>query len=101
MTDSSTTDGWLHRSNFNDEEGKNLQTEEKLVWARYHSTRMLENTIKEYSQWFPRKENEVADSLSRDDHICDQQLTSLLFSQIPEQMSHNFKISLLPPVIEL
>ena len=25
MTDSSTTDGWLHRSNFNDEEETNLQ----------------------------------------------------------------------------
>ena len=80
MTDSSTTDGWLHRSNFNDEEETNLQTGEKLVWARYHSTRMLDNKIKEYSQWLPGKENEVADSLSRDDHICDQLLTSLLFS---------------------
>ena len=49
MTDSSTTDGWLHCSNFNDEEETNLQTGEKLVWARDHSTRMLENTIKEYS----------------------------------------------------
>ena len=100
MTDSSSTDGWLHRSNFNDEEETNLQTGEKLVWARNNSTRMLDNTIKEYLQWFLGKENEVTDYLSRDDHICDQVLTSLLFSQIPEQMPHNFKLFPLSPVIE-
>ena len=60
---------------------------------------MLDYKIKEYSQWFPGKENEVVDSLSRDDHICDQLLTLLLFPQTPEQMPHNFTIFPLPPVI--
>ena len=60
---------------------------------------MLCYKIKECSQWFPGKENEVADSLSRYDHICDQLFTSFHFSQIPDQIPHNFTISPLPPVI--
>ena len=36
MTDSSTTDDWLHCSNFNDENETNIHTGENLVWARDH-----------------------------------------------------------------
>ena len=97
--DSSTTEGWLRRFNFKEETESNLQTGEKLKWARDHSSRTLDNELKEYSQWFPGKENEVADSLSRDYHIIDQQLTFLLFSIILQQKPPNFKISPLPPVI--
>ena len=99
QTDSFTNEGWLRRSNVMKSTESNLQTREKLKWARDHSSRTLDDELKEYSQWFPGKENEVVDALSRDDHISDQQLTFLLFSIIPQKMSPNFKISPLPPVI--
>ena len=40
---------------------------------------MLDNQLRKYSQWFPGKENEGVDSLSRDDHISDNKLTLFSF----------------------
>ena len=101
MTDSTTTAGWLRKSNFqySDNESKEM-TEAKLTIARSHASRLLHNKCIDYSQWFPGEENDVADALSRDDHLSDAELTSLLFSSVPSQMHQNFKISPLPPEID-
>jgi hypothetical protein len=35
---------------------------------------LLEAGVKDYSQWFPGSENQVADALSRDDDLPDDKL---------------------------
>jgi hypothetical protein len=101
MTDSTTSAGWLKKSNFKENENKSItMTKAKLLMSREHATCLMNNNIKDYSQWFPGTENEVADSLSRDGHLSDIKLTNLYFSLIPEQMPHSFKISQLPQEIE-
>ena len=60
---------------------------------------MLDNKCKDYSQWFPGKENNLADSLSRDFHLNETQLLTLYFNYIPSQMPTNSRISLLPKEI--
>ena len=80
MTDSTTTNGWLKKSNFtddsDDENDSHLAC--KMDLARSHSLRLLDNDIKEYSQWFAGKFNDVSDALSRDFHLNNKQLTNLL-----------------------
>ncbi len=44
-------------------------------------------------QWFPGKENIVADALSRDNDRLDEQLTHILHSFAPLQTPSNFKIA--------
>jgi hypothetical protein len=100
QTDSTTSAGWLKKSNFkeNDNESKEL-TKAKLQMSREHALRLMKFKIKDYSQWFPGVENEVADSLSRDHHINDNELTSIFFSKTPSQVTQEFKISPLPQEI--
>ena len=59
----------------------------------------MENNIKDFSQWFKGKENDVSDSLSRDHHIDDDTLTNLLHLHYPEQVPGQLKIVPLPKEI--
>ena len=102
MTDSTTSAGWLKKSNFQENESESKEmTAAKLSIARCHALRLLENNIRDYSQWFPGVENEVADSLSRDFHISDANLTNLIFSSARSQTPSQFQISPLPQEIHL
>ena len=58
--------------------------------------RMMENGVEECSQWFPGKDNQVADALSRDDDRSDQELTNVLRLFVPNQLPSHFKIVPLP-----
>ena len=100
MTDSTTTQGWLKKSNFKETEKESSEmTAAKLKISREHAIRMMTNNCKDYSQWFPGEENDLADSLSRDFHLSDENLLSLYFNLIPEQTPTNLKISALPEEI--
>ena len=55
--------------------------------------------IRDYSQWFPGTENNVADSLSREFHLTDDKLISYLRHYFPSQIPSRFKIVLLPKEI--
>ena len=102
MTDSTTTAGWLRKSNFQDSPEESTEmTAAKLRVARGHASHLLKNNCIDYSQWFPGEENDIADSLSRDDHLSNTELTSLMFSSFSNQIPPNFKISPLPQEIEL
>ena len=57
---------------------------------------LLENSIKDYSQWFEGRKNQVADALSRDNDRSDEELTNILRSHVPSQMPEHFKIVPLP-----
>jgi len=100
MTDSTSSNGWLKKSNFMEKEEHHQQTKAKRLLARSHALRLLANDVKEYSQWFPGKENDVADSLSRDFHLSNAELTSLLHRFFPSQTPSTFRIHPLPPEIE-
>ena len=102
MTDSTTTNGWLRRSNFNDcnQQENAEQNQCKLELARKHASLLLDNSIKDYSQWFPGQENDVSDCLSRDFHLNNNDITHLLFSSVPSQLPLSFEIAPLPQEIE-
>ena len=66
-TDSTTSEGWTRKTNFREDGEEPIQEATvRIKIARSHATRLLNNNIKDYSQWFAGKENDVADALSRE-----------------------------------
>ena len=96
MTDSTTSEGWTRKTNFKEDREDPIQATVRIQVAREHATRLMEHGIKDYSQWFPGKENDVADALSRDDDRDDEELTQILHSHVPSQMPRHFEIVPLP-----
>jgi hypothetical protein len=96
MTDSTTSEGWLRKSNFIEDGEDPIQATIRLEVARHHALHYLENGIREYSQWFRGIENNVADALSRDDDRSDDELTLILRSHCPSQVPPHFEIVPLP-----
>ena len=96
MTDSTTSAGWLRKSNFANTNETKLHHQAKMEVSRMHATRMMKHNIREYSQWFPGTKNIVADSLSRDFHLDDETLTTLFHSHFDPQIPPQFKIAPLP-----
>ena len=99
MTDSTTSAGWLRKSNFMDESDTKMHSQAKMFVSREHAKRILQNNIREYSQWFKGCDNIIADSLSRDFHLDDVTLTSLFHSRFSQQIPPHFKIVPLQPEI--
>ena len=91
--DSTTAAGWMSKSNFNDVNPAHMEATRKLASILLQSEGLL------YSQWFPGIENVVADVLSRDFHIPDDKLISLLSSLVPQQIPPLFHISPVPKEI--
>jgi hypothetical protein len=96
MTDSTTSEGWLRKTNFR-EENDQIQSSTRIQIARDHARWYMDHEIKDYSQWFPGTKNNVADSLSRDFHLTDDKLISYLRHYFPSQIPSNFKIVTLLP----
>jgi hypothetical protein len=63
MMDSTTSKGWTCKTNFK-EDHDGIQATIKIQVAREHATRFLTHKIREYSQWFPGRINNMADALS-------------------------------------
>jgi hypothetical protein len=100
MTDSTTAEGRMRKSNFVEPNEHPVQAKTRVDAARkYASILFMDADIKSYSQWFEGKRNTIADALSRDWHLGDEELTSLLRFHFPEQMPENFRISPLPKEI--
>ena len=78
MTNSTTTKGWLRKSNFTKLGKSPIQASVRIEAARKFVTLMMEFGIKSYSQWFMGIVNEVADALSRDDDQSDEELTHII-----------------------
>ena len=102
MTDSSTSEGWARKSNFDidpmnpDASFDPQEPKARAAVCRKFAEICLDNDLRHFSQWFPGKENDVSDALSRDDDRSDEELTSLLYSHVPSQMPSHFKIVPLP-----
>jgi hypothetical protein len=94
QTDSTSTAGWLRKSNFDDAEPLHLEL------ARATATMIMSHESCLYSQWFAGKENDVADSLSHDHHLSDAALLALLLSSVPEQVPKDFRLCPILPDID-
>lgn len=95
MTDSTTSAGWLRRSNFREFDDE-VQASARITVARSHARHYMNQGIRDYSQWFRGSHNNVADSLSRDLHLSDELLTSHIIKHFPSQVPENFRIVPLP-----
>ncbi len=95
MTDSTTSEGWLRKTNFL-ENVDLVQASVRIQVAREHARRYMHYEIRDYSQWFPGIENNVADALSREMDLSDDELTKLLRLSFPTQIPENFAIVPLP-----
>ena len=74
MTDSTTAEGWMQKSNFN-KVGKDPVQATVRANATHHHTRLfMDAEIKGYSQWFAGKFNNVADVLSQDWHQDNEEI---------------------------
>jgi hypothetical protein len=95
MTDSTTSKGWLRKTNYK-EDIDGDQATIQIELARSHASRFMEEGIREYSQWFPGVDNQVADALSRNWDRPDDVLTKILLTHVPSQVPIPFKIVPLP-----
>ena len=99
MTDSSTSAGWLCKTNFREFTGVDpdpIKASVRIETAHHHATLFLNAGIKEYSQWFPGRENNVADALSLDFLLSNDNLILTLRSTCPSQLPQQFQTVLLP-----
>jgi hypothetical protein len=88
--DSTTATGWMRRSNFTDDDPV------QLAVARELATWLIQKDCCLYSQWFPGTDNTVPDSLSRDHHLSDLSILTLLQSACPTQVPKDFEIKQIP-----
>ena len=96
MTDSTTSAGWIRKTNFKEDTLNPIKATTRISIARHHAALFIESDIKEYSQWFEGKKNQVADALSREFERSDDDLTNTLRSLFPSQLPEHFKIVPLP-----
>ena len=95
QTDSTSAAGWIKKSNFADTSEEAVQ----LTTARKLASILIDSETCIYSQWFQGDENQIADALSRDFHLTNDELTSLILTFIPEQAPFGLTILPVPPEI--
>ena len=100
MTDSTTSAGWLKKTFFLERGSDPIEETIRLEIARKHASHFTNHDIKEYSQWFPGKKNNVADSLSRDFDLDDAEISKYLHLHYPSQLPPHFQVVPLPNEIE-
>jgi hypothetical protein len=100
MMDSTTSAGWLKRTNFSEEAIDPIEATICLKIARKHASLFIHHNTKEYLQWFLGKKNNVADNLSRDFDLSNSELTKALRLHCPSQLPPHFQDVPLPSKIE-
>jgi hypothetical protein len=91
--DSVSAAKWLASSSFDDD------CPTHLAIARSFADFSLSRGIDHYTQWFPGKENAVADSLSRDFALSDEEVTKLIQRHHSPLVLQSFRIIPLPGTI--
>jgi len=99
MTDSTTAEGWLRKSNFTELGEDPTQASVRIEAARKQATLFMSLGLKSYSQWLEGKRNQVSDALSRDNDRSDEDLTLIIKSSCPTQVPSHFEIQQLPSEI--
>jgi hypothetical protein len=95
MTNSTTAEGWLKKSNFSELGETPLQASAQIEALWKQATLFISFGIKSYSQWFKGTSNEVSDALSCDDDSDDKELTFFCIN-CPSQIPSHFKTVPLP-----
>ena len=93
LTDNTSALGWMYKASFS--EAKPVH--DKI--ARWLAEKLMNRESALYSQHFKGKHNTIADSLSRDQHLSDTQLTDIFKFLLPQQTPTNFKIYPIPTEI--
>ncbi len=96
MTDSTTAEGWLRKSNFSELGKSKLQASVRIEAARKQATLFMSLGIKNYSQWFCGELNDVSDSLYRDNDRTNNELIKIYCTSCPSQVPSHFEIVPLP-----
>ena len=78
MTNSTTAEGWLRKSNFTKLGEDPIQASVRIEAARMQATLFMSLGLKSYSQWFEGKRNKVSDALSRDNDRSDDEVTLII-----------------------
>jgi hypothetical protein len=89
MTNSTTSEGWLRKTNFSKFKKDPIQATVRLEVARMHATHYIMHCIRD-SQWFPGEANIIANSLSHNDD------RNLFCMRCPSQIPEHFVIQPLP-----
>jgi hypothetical protein len=92
MTNSTTSEGWLCKTNFSKLKEDPIQATMRLEVARMHAMHLTPHSIREYSQWFSGEANVAANSLSCDDNRMDSKLTNIFRMHCPSQIPEHFVI---------
>ena len=99
MTDSTTAEGWLKKSNFRELGESPIQASVRIKSAWNQATLFISLGIKCYSQWFQGERNQVSYTLPRDNNRSNEELTSAIKSFCPSQIPSHFEILQLPKEI--
>ena len=77
MTDSTTSAGWLRKTNFKEqnENANPMEATIRIEIARMHASLFIEADVKEYSQQFQGSKNPIKDTLSEEFERSDKDLT--------------------------
>jgi hypothetical protein len=97
FTDNSSAAGWLFHSTFNPVKDK---CHDDI--ARFLARLLFQHKATLHPEHIPGKDNDIADSLSRDFHLTDTELLSLLKPQLLHthaQGPHTLKLSSLPKTL--
>ena len=94
FTDSSNALGWLYSASFS----ASKPIHDKV--ARWLAAILMEYDSALYSQHIKGLYNIISDSLSRDKHISNEQLTIAFHTLLPSQTTNDFKIQTLPTEID-
>jgi hypothetical protein len=98
-TDSTSAEGWMHKTNVADEADNPEDRPLLLHVARTVARLTMQSKTALAPAYLRGTINDCSDCLSRDDHLSDEELTTLLFNHVPEQLTMDFHISPLPPTI--
>ncbi len=96
MTDSTTAEGWLNKSNFSKLGKSKIQSLVRIEAAQMQATLFMSLGIKNYSQWFKAGSDEVSDALSCNDDWDDKELINIFHAFCPSQIPSHFRIVPLP-----
>jgi len=97
LTDNTSAMGWLRKTNFNDFQENALQ----LQIARHFARLLISNKICLCSQHLAGEKNEVADLLSRNHTMSDEEITNEILSKFKTQIPKSFKVKQIPKELTL
>jgi hypothetical protein len=96
MTESTTSEGWHRKTNFSKLGDDPTQATVRLEAARMHARNYMALGFWDHSQWFPGKDNIIANALYQDDKLSDKELTLFFCTHCPSQIPNHFDILPLP-----